>query len=99
MILNDVVNMKRPLVFKRFNMDLSHKPGMPAARYPVKASKMFLKLLDSVEANAENKGLSSDKLFISFAKADRAEKRKRFGRKGSVEMKSTHVKIRVEEKK
>lgn len=98
-ILDDVINMKRPLVFKRFHMDLGHKPGFPAARYPVKASKVFLNLLDSLESNAESKGLDVNNLVISFAKADKAERRLRPGRKGRVEMKSTHVKLRVEEKK
>lgn len=97
-ILEDVVNMKRALVFSRFNMNLCHKPGLAAARYPIKTSKVFLKLLDSVEANASNKGLNVTNLVISYAKADRAETRSRFGRKGKVNMKSTHVKIRVEEK-
>ncbi len=97
-ILEDVVNMKRALVFSRYNMNLCHKPGLAAARYPVNTSKVFLKLLDSVESNASNKGLNVNNLIISYAKADRAETRPRSGRKGRVNMKSTHVKIRVEEK-
>ncbi len=97
-ILEDVVSMKRALVFRKFNKDLCHKPGLPAARYPIKASKVFLKLLDSAESNANNKGLNASNLFVCYAKADKAETRSRFGRKGRVNMKSSHIKIRVEER-
>lgn len=97
-ILQDVVDMKRALPFRKFNADLSHKPGMAAGRYPISTSKVFLKLLNSVEMNAGNKGLNVNNLVINFAKADRAETRWRSGRKGRVQMKSTHVKIIVGEK-
>ena len=97
-ILQDVVSMRRPLNFKKFNADLCHKPGMAAGKYPIAASKTFLNLIDSVEANASNKGLNVNNLFITFAKADRAATRWRFGRNGRVAMKNTHVKIKVEEK-
>lgn len=98
-ILQDVVSMERALPIKKFNMDTPHKPGIAAGRYPIEASKIFLKLLDSVEANASNKGLDVNGLVISFIKADRAERRWRSGRKGRTTMKSTHVKIIVEERK
>lgn len=97
-ILQDVVDMKRPIRLVRHNADLGHKPGMGPARYPINSSKMFLKLLNSVEANAENKGLNVNNLIIVFAKADKAEARWRFGRKGRTKMKNTHVQLKVEEK-
>ena len=97
-ILQDVVDMKRPIPIRRFNADLAHKPGMGAGRYPVSASAVFLKLFDSVEANAENKGLNVNNLFIASAKADRGEARWRYGRKGRAKMKNTHVELIVEEK-
>lgn len=97
-MLQDVVDMKRPIPIKRFNADLCHKPGMAAGRYPVSASSTFLKLLDSVEANAENKGLNVNNLVIVQAKADRGEARWRYGRKGKAKMKNTHVQLIVEEK-
>ena len=97
-LMQDVVDMRRPIPIKRFNADLAHKPGMASGRYPVNAAKVFLKLLNSVEANAENKGLNVNSLIISFAKADKGEARWRYGRKGETKMKNTHVQLCVEEK-
>ncbi|MBI2148108.1 50S ribosomal protein L22 [Candidatus Woesearchaeota archaeon] len=97
-MLNDVVSMKRAIPITRFNADLGHKPGMASGRYPINASKMFLKLFDSVEANAENKGLNVNNLFVTHAKADKGEARWHYGRKGKAKMKNTHVEITVEEK-
>ena len=97
-LLNDVVSLKRAIPFTRFNFDLGHKPGLGAASFPVKASGYFLTLLDSIKLNAESKGLNSEKLIITFAKADRAEARYRGGRKGRQKAKSTHIKLVVQEK-
>ena len=97
-ILQDVVSMKRPVEFKRFNADLSHKPGMASGRYPINTCKEFLRLLSSIESNAENKGLNVNNLFITHAKADKAEARWHSGRSGRTRMKNTHVELTVEEK-
>lgn len=96
-MLRDVVDMKRAIPIKRFNADLGHKPGIGIGRYPISASKVFLKLLDSVESNAENKGLNVNNLVITHAKADKAEARSRPGRKGRAKMKNTHVELKVQE--
>ena len=97
-LLQDAVDMKRPLQLRRHNADLGHKPGLGPARYPIKASEMFLKLLSSVESNAEDKGLNVNNLIIIHAKADKADARWRFGRKGRTKMKNTHVELKVEER-
>jgi len=97
-ILQDVVDMRRAIPLRRFNADLAHKPGMAAGRYPINASKIFLGLFDSIEANAENKGLDVNNLFFVYAKADKGEARWRYGRQGKTKMKNTHVKLIVEEK-
>lgn len=98
--LSEIAEMKRPLALRKYNRERPHKRGNVAAgRYPLKASTEFLKLLGSAEANAANKGLDTNNLFINFAKADRAERRWRQGRKGRMVMKSTHVRIILEERK
>jgi len=98
--LNEIALMKRPLALKKFNRERPHKRGnIAAGRYPVKTAKEFLGLLNSLESNAENKGLDVNSLVISFAKADKAERRWRTGRKGRMKMKNTHVRITVEERK
>ncbi len=97
-MMQDVLDMKRPLQLRRYNADLGHKPGLGAARYPIKASEMFLKLLNSVEANAESKGLNVNNLVIIHAKADKGEARWRYGRQGKTKMKNSHIQLKVEEK-
>ncbi len=98
--LNEIVLMKRPLALKKFNRERPHKRGnIAAGRYPIKTGREFLRLLDSAGSNAENKGLDINNLVVKFAKADRAERRWRTGRKGRMVMKSTHVRIIVEERK
>ncbi|MHC1609227.1 MAG: 50S ribosomal protein L22 [Candidatus Methanofastidiosia archaeon] len=68
--LEDVINMKRAVPFKKYNKKVGHKRGLvgwDAGRYPVKASKHFLKLLNELQLNAEYKGLDADKLRIVHA--------------------------------
>ena len=96
--IQDIVEMKKALPIRRFGWDLGHKKEVGPGTYPVKAGKHFLSLLDSVQNNAENKGLNVNNLFITFAKADKAERRWKSGRSGRVKMKNTHVKIMVEER-
>ena len=79
-ILQNVLTMKKPIALRRFHKDLGHKPGMGPARYPVNASKQILQLLESLESNAENKGLNKDKLMICVAIANYAERRWHSGR-------------------
>jgi large subunit ribosomal protein L22 len=55
--LTDVIALKKAIPFRRFNRNVAHKRGLPgtwdAGRYPVKASKAYIRLLESVKKNAE----------------------------------------------
>ena len=62
-IIQDIIDMKKPLELKRHNTEVPHHFGKPS-RYPVKVAKYFLGLLDNVKANAEYKGADSEKLKI-----------------------------------
>jgi|SRR3989344_70929 len=97
-ILNDVLSMKRALPIGRFNHDLCHKPGMAAGRYPLSTASHFLKLVNSLEKNAENKGLNTKNLVITFAKADRGERRIKASRRGRACAKNTHIELHAEER-
>ena len=70
--LEDVAEMKKAIPFNRFNKDMGHKKGMSAGRYPVKAAKLFLVLLNSAEANAQFKGLNTSGLKITKILSNRA---------------------------
>ncbi len=97
-VLEKVVEKKVAIPFKRYNWDLGHKTKIGPARYPEKASKEFIKLIENVEANAQFKGLNTSNLIISHVSAHRAGKVWHYGRKSRRRMKRTNVEIVVEEK-
>lgn len=79
--LQDVVALKRPIPFKRFNRNVPHRKGLvgwDAGRYPQKASRVYLKLLNNVRKNAEYNGLEGDKLRIIHVTANRGIRRRSF---------------------
>jgi len=96
-ILSRVMKKKEAIPFKRFNMDVGHKPGIAAGRYPQIASKEILKIIESAVANAGNKGISND-LYITHMNAHKAPSSPRTGRIPG-EAKRAHVEVVVEEKK
>ncbi|MBS3102546.1 50S ribosomal protein L22 [Candidatus Woesearchaeota archaeon] len=97
-ILAGVINKKRAIPFTRFNRDLGHKKKIGPGRYPIKASKEIVRLLESVEANAQFKGLNTANLVISGISANKASKAWHFGRKRRRKAKRTNIEIIVEEK-
>ncbi|HLC58554.1 MAG TPA: 50S ribosomal protein L22 [Candidatus Nanoarchaeia archaeon] len=97
-ILTDVVDLKRAIPVRRYHWNRGHKAGgLGSARYPVKASAIFLKLCHTLEANAENKGLNVNNLVLVHAKADRAETKWHYSRKGRMKTKNTNVELMAEE--
>mgnify|MGYP003966860597 FL=1 len=99
MLLNEVLEHKRAVPFKRYNRDTGHKPGnIASGRYPEKAIQNFLILINSVEANAEDKGLDSKNLIITEMKADQGPQQWHQGRMRRRKMKNTHLSIKVMEK-
>ena len=96
-ILTDAMNKKIAIPYKRYYMDTGHKPGIAAGRYPYKASFEILKLLNSAEANAENKGLDTEKLVISKMIANKGNRMYHTGRHRGIKMKRTHIELTLEE--
>ncbi|MDD5143235.1 50S ribosomal protein L22 [Methanoregula sp.] len=80
--LNDVVRLKKAVPFRYFNRNVAHKRGLPgnwdAGRYPVKASKEYIRLLESVKKNAEYVGLDPENLEIIHATANRGRAQKAY---------------------
>jgi large subunit ribosomal protein L22 len=79
--LRDVIAKKKAVPFKRFKKKAGHRHGLEkayAGRYPVKAAKHILKVLEGAEANAEFKGLDTDRLRIIHASAYPGMKIKRY---------------------
>jgi large subunit ribosomal protein L22 len=80
--LNEVVKLKKAIPFRRFTRNVAHKRGLPgnwdAGRYPVKASKAYIRVLESVKKNAEYLGLDIENLEIIHASANRGRAQKAF---------------------
>lgn len=103
--LQDVIDKKRPVPYKRYKKKVGHKrelEGWYAGRYPVKAAREIMKVLDGLEANAEDKGLFVDRLKIIHAAAQRARKIKRympraFGRSSPKFGQRCHIELVVKE--
>jgi len=80
--LNEVVALKKAIPFRRFCRNVAHKRGLPgnwdAGRYPVKASKAYIRLLESAKKNAEYVGLDAENLEIIHALAQRGRAQKAF---------------------
>ena len=103
--LEDVIAMRRPVPFRRYKKKVPHRRGLQGfctGRFPVKAARYILRLLKEVEANAEFKGLNTEKLKIIHAAAYPGMKLKKFfprafGRSSPDYEILTHVEIVVEE--
>jgi len=105
-VLEDVIALRRPIPFRRYKKEVGHRrqlQGWKAGRYPVKAAKLVMKLLKSAEANAEQKGLDTERLFIRHIAAQQGPKLRRFfprayGRATSKVEQLVHVEVVLEER-
>ena len=97
-LLQNVIDKKRAIPFKRFHKDVGHKKRIGPGRYPVKAAREILKILQMVEANAQFKGLSTANLIIHHINTSVASRPWHFGRQRRRKMKRTNIEVIVEEK-
>lgn len=97
-LLEEVMQKTSAVPYGRYNDNVGHRKGIGPGRYPVKASAIFKTLIQSVEANAQNKGLNTSQLTIVHICAHNAPLRWHFGRWRRRRMKRTHVEIVVQEK-
>jgi large subunit ribosomal protein L22 len=99
--LEDVIEMKTAVPFKRHNKKVGHRRGIggwPTGRYPVKAAKQILDILKNAEANAEYKGLDTENLKIMHISSHkgyviRGWTPRAFGRASPFNTPTTHVQI------
>jgi large subunit ribosomal protein L22 len=100
-LLEAVAKKKRAIAYRRYHKEVPHRSldeGWYAGRYPVKAAKHFLFLLEELEANAEYKGLDVDRLRIVHAATQRGMKTQRivtraFGRASPAHNTLVHVEL------
>jgi large subunit ribosomal protein L22 len=106
--LERVIKMEEPVPLRRYNRKVAHKRGLadkagiPIGRYPVKVAKYYLKLLKSVQNNAEFKGLDPEKLKVVHIASHKGMTIKRympraFGRATPEFERRTHLEVIVME--
>jgi large subunit ribosomal protein L22 len=104
--LADVMVKRKAVPVRRYNKKAGHRHGLEgvhAGRYPIKAAEKILQVIESAEANAENKGLDVDRLSIIHAAAYPGMKIKRYtprahGRASPKFETTTHIEIVLGEK-
>ncbi len=104
--LRDVIIKKKAIPYKRFTKKLGHKGGLTnafAGRYPIKTAEQVLRVLQAAQANAENKGLDTERLQIIHSCAYPGMKLKRYtprahGRASPKYNTTTHIEIALQEK-
>lgn len=99
-ILTDVISLRRPVKFRTFVDGLAHqRGGLGPGRYPVKAARAMLEIIESAAKNAEAKGLDEKKLVVRHISATKGPTifRPRL-RWRPQQMKSTHLAVILEER-
>ena len=80
--LERVLSKEVAVPYRRYNNEVGHRSnirdGFFAGRFPEKATKEYLRLLDNLESNAEYKGMDLDRLKIISAVVHKARKLERF---------------------
>ena len=78
-LMEDVIAMKRMIPYRRYKRKRAHHAqARGPGGYPVKVARHMLKLLDSLEANAEFKGFDPDEVVIVHAAAHKARRLRKF---------------------
>ncbi|HLD15656.1 MAG TPA: 50S ribosomal protein L22 [Candidatus Nanoarchaeia archaeon] len=96
--LQKVSELKVAIPYTRMNRGVGHRPGnMGPGRYPEKAARHIIQLLNSLEANAQNKGLDVNALVIKQIIPNKAAEPWHPGRHRRIKMKRTHIEIVAEE--
>jgi len=107
--LKEVMTMESFLPLRKYRKKVGHRRGnsvssVKTGRYPIKAAKVFLGLLDTVKANADYKGLDSENLIITHLFASMGFRRISHQHQGRISgkmrrKKATHIEIVVREAK
>ena len=107
--LQRIIAKEEFLPLRKYNRKVAHRrgasrAGVKSGRFPAKLCAVFLKLLLSVKANADFKGLDSENLLITHCFASRGFSRRSMQPKGRIagkrrRSKSTHIEIIVREAK
>ncbi|MBX8631912.1 MAG: 50S ribosomal protein L22 [Thermoplasmata archaeon] len=100
--LDEVIELKRAVPFRRYNKQVTHKRGTGPGRYPVKAAKFVKKAIEEAQHNAEYKGLDSDSMRIHTISSHRGQpfdffRPRAFGRSGQWKRERVNIEVILEE--
>ncbi len=103
--LEKVLKKEMAVPFYTYNRDVPHRPTshlhpyfkVKYGRYPEKATKYILKMINSAEKNAINLGLDPDKLFIIHIAAHKGTSVYKMKRRWRVRRKLSHIEVIVAE--
>ncbi len=103
--LEQVISLKKSIPFRRHKKKIPHRSDLkkwPSGRYPQKAAKEILRVLENAEQNSSFKGLEVSRLRITHMVAQRGRKIKGFtprahGRSSPSYQTLTHVEVVVTE--
>lgn len=79
-LLEEVVELKKPILLRKHNAEVPHHYGRPG-RYPVKAVKEFIGVIENAVANANYIGLKEEQLVLKRIEASRGAFKKPWGAK------------------
>ncbi len=104
--LNEAIDMKRPVPMKKFKGGVAHRRGLEnayAGKYPTKAASQILKVLESAETNAEDKGLDTERLFVKHISTQRGRVirgilPRAFGRASAHNEQTTNIEVVLQER-
>jgi large subunit ribosomal protein L22 len=91
-ILDDAIGLRKAIPYKRYFEEMAHNKGVGPGRFPAKTCKFIKGLLESAEANAQLKGLSTANLTIKHIAAQLGGKVFHSGRNGR-KGKQAHIEI------
>jgi large subunit ribosomal protein L22 len=80
--LEGAIALKTAIPYRRYNKEMAHHSGVGPGRFPVKVCEAISKVLDSAEANAQLKGMSTANLVIKNVSANKAGVVHHYGRWG-----------------
>ncbi|NPB02056.1 MAG: 50S ribosomal protein L22 [Methanopyri archaeon] len=105
--LRRVIRQEEAVPFRKHKKKVPHRrqirPGWDAGRFPRKAAEHILRVLEHAEANAEQKGLDTDRLYIKHIAAHKGRVirgwiPRAFGRATPFNTPTTHIEVILEER-
>ncbi|MEM3851831.1 MAG: 50S ribosomal protein L22 [Methanomassiliicoccales archaeon] len=103
-ILDGVIELRKPVRFRKYVGQVTHKPGIGPGRFPVRAATSIKRALEEARHNAEYKGLDTDSLRIHTIASHRGQpfegsRPRAHGRSSQWRHERVHIEVILEEKR